>query len=234
MIKKKNNKFDFYLDENLEEYLVFKKSINFNFNKIKDLFFKLLKILGNQNWWPTYYTKGFNKKIEILIGAVLTQNTSWKQVEKSLKNLAEKNLLNFNLITEIDKNEEKIKELIRPSGFINRKVKTLKEVLKWFKENYNKEKSIKQIRKELLDIKGVGKETADSIILYVFEKPIFIIDNYTKKFFYEHFNKEIKNYDLLRIIFESSFLDEKNKVKIFKEYHALIVEYGKRKNEIIL
>jgi len=224
----KKNNFDFYLDEEINNYLEFKKTNNYNFKKIKSLFFDLLDELGEQNWWPTFYSEGFNKKIEILIGTILTQNTSWKQVEKSLDNLAKQDLINFELIEEIKKDKEKITELIRPSGFAKRKVETLKNVLIWFKDNFNKEKSIKRLREELLSIKGIGKETADSIILYVFDKPIFVIDKYTKKFYYKNFGKEISNYDLLRVIFESSFLDEKNKVWVFKEYHALIVEYGKK------
>jgi len=224
----KKIKLDLYLDEDLDFYFDFKRKVNYNFNKIRNLFFDLLERFGRQGWWPTYYTNGINEKIEILIGTVLTQNTSWKQVEKSLSNLAKYNLVNLNLLEKIKKEKELVLELIRPSGFAKRKIETLKDVLIWFKNNVNREKNIRELRKELLSIKGVGKETADSIILYVFNKPIFVIDKYTKDFFFKKFGEKIKNYDLLRLIFESAFLDEDNKTWVFKEYHALIVEYGKR------
>ena len=187
----------------------------------------LLNKFGYQNWWPTL-TK--NKEIEVIIGAILTQNTSWKQVEKSLDNLMKHNLISLKLISEIEKNEEFVINLIRPSGFAKRKVETIKETLIWYKNNKNKIKNrkIRELREELLKIKGIGKETADSIILYAFEKPIFVIDTYTKRTLKRDLGLELKNYDLLRIIFELSFLNETNKTFIFKEYHALIVEENKR------
>ncbi|MEO2154511.1 MAG: endonuclease [Nanoarchaeota archaeon] len=212
------------------------KDCNLNFEDFKNYSIKkfnfLLKKFGYQNWWPTFYKEKEKKMIEIIIGAILTQNTSWKQVEKSLFNLRSNNLISFSLIEEINKNRDKIVELIRSSGFARRKVETIKETLLWFKNNKEKIKTMKirDLRKELLKIKGIGKETADSIILYALEKPIFVVDNYTKRTLKRDLGIEIKNYDLLRILFELSFYNKKakDKIKLFKEFHALIVEENKQ------
>ncbi len=209
---------------------------NINFFNLKDFvyksFFKLFLKYGKQYWWPSSF-KGEKRIIEILIGAVLTQNTSWKQVEKSLNNLKKENLISLRLIEEIKENKEFIIELIKPSGFASVKVNTLLNLLNYYKENKKemRNKSTSVLRKELLSLKGIGEETADSILLYAFERPVFVIDNYTKKMISKFLGFNINNYSLLRLIFELAFnfLNKKKKVKLFNEYHALIVEFGKNK-----
>ncbi len=216
-----------YID-NLIKKIELKTKVSFEQikNYVLSKYDLLLNKLGYQNWWPVL-TK--NKEVEVILGAILTQNTSWKQVEKSLNNLIKHELISLKLIDEIEKNKEFVINLIRPSGFAKRKVETIREVLIWYKTNREKIKSkkVRELREELLKIKGIGKETADSIILYAFEKPIFVIDTYTKRTLKRDLGLELKNYDLLRVIFELSFLNETNKTFIFKEYHALIVEENK-------
>ena len=221
-------------EKNFLDY--FKKTIEeFKINPflIKSLYNELLEKFGKQNWWPIIYNRE-EPEIEIIFGAILTQNTSWKQVEKSLKNLAENNLINKNYLKVFEKKREFLEELIRPSGFPKRKAETIYNTLKWYFKNKEeiKNKKIKELRSELLKIKGIGKETADSIILYAFNKPVFVVDTYTKRLLKERFSIESKNYDKIRILFEGSFFDEKDKVEIFKEFHALIVEYGKLKRKV--
>ncbi|MDD5022923.1 MAG: endonuclease, partial [Candidatus ainarchaeum sp.] len=155
-------------------------------NKLLSLYNSLLKKYGKQNWWPA------ETEYEIVVGALLTQNTNWRNVEKSIINLKKNNSLHPEKILKLNSN--KLKELIKPSGFYNQKAPRLKELTKKYSSIKNKKLSIEKLREELLSVKGVGKETADSIILYAFNKPIFVIDAYTKRFckFYNLFNG--KNY----------------------------------------
>lgn len=185
-------------------------------NRVYDLYKSLLKEFGRQYWWPA------QTRFEVIVGAILTQNTSWKNVEKVIANLKKFNLLNPEKILKV----KNLKNFIRPAGFFNQKTQRLKLITKWFLENEKKAENMERLilRKELLAIKGIGKETADSIILYAFEKPIFVIDSYTKKFckYYNLFKG--KEYDDYRLFFEQNLPFN---VEIFKEYHALIVAWGK-------
>ncbi len=183
--------------------------------KLLSLYNLLFNKYGPQNWWPA------DSKYEVMLGAILTQSTNWKNVEKSIKNLKEKELLSPAKILEIE--DEKLMELIRPSGFVRRKSKTIKLLTKKILE-LDKTKDLYNLRKSLLEIKGIGKETADSIILYAYEMPIFVIDEYTRRFVRRFFNIEYKEYDEYREFFESKL--PKN-VSLYKEYHALIVEWAK-------
>ncbi len=221
--------------ENLKEKIIKElNKRNFDFFDLKDFiyttFFKLFLKYGRQYWWPSSF-KGERKILEILIGAILTQNTSWKQVEKSLSNLKKENLISLKLIEEIKENRKFVIDLIKPSGFASIKVNTLFNLLSYYKKNKKtiNKKNTSVLRKELLKIKGIGEETADSILLYAFERPVFVIDNYTKKLILKFLENEIKSYSLLRLIFELTFnfLNKKKKVKLFNEYHALIVKFGK-------
>lgn len=189
--------------------------------KIHSLYKQLLKKLGPQFWWPA------DSDYEVVLGAILTQNTNWKNVEKAILNLKNANKLKEKEILKIHIN--KLEELIRPSGFYKQKAERLKLATnKWVElKNKEKELSIEELRKELLSVKGIGKETADSIILYAFHKPIFVIDAYTKRFCKKYLNYESKEYDDYRNLFESNLSKD---VKLFKEYHALIVEWAKNSN----
>ncbi|ACN99652.1 endonuclease III domain-containing protein [Sulfurihydrogenibium azorense] len=183
--------------------------------EVFNLYKVLLDYYGFQNWWPVYGNQ--DKVAEISIGAILTQNTSWNNVEKSIKNLIKENCLSFECIDKID--IEKLKNLIKPSGFYNQKSRTLKDLAKLFL-------SKKDIgREDLLSIKGIGQETAESILLYALDKPYFVVDNYTKRLFYRlGFTAENISYsDLQKFITGRLPVD----LEIYKEFHALIVKHCK-------
>ena len=207
--------------------------------------FKILeKEFGSQGWWPTTRddklipeynssnsTRALSDKerLEIVFGAILTQNTSWKNVEKAIINLNKNNLINVNKISNIS--QEELAELIKSSGYFNQKAERLKIFCNYLINNYKGNvsllfnKNIDELRQELLSIKGIGPETADSIILYAAQKPIFVIDAYTERVFSRLgiCNKNI-SYDQLQQLFHSKL---KSDVSLFNEYHALIVKLAK-------
>jgi len=180
------------------------------------VYWKLLSEYDPQDWWPG------DSQYEIVMGALLTQNTNWKNAEKAINNLKKENLLSPKKILSTPLN--KLKKLIRPAGYYNQKSIRLKLLTKKYLEVKNKNLNTMELRKEFLSVKGVGKETADSILLYAFNKPIFVIDAYTRRMCKKLFNKEFKEYDEYRDFFESNL--PKN-TKLFNEFHALIVEWGK-------
>src|SRR3989344_2883112 len=174
------------------------------------LYYKLLKKYGKQNWWPCI-TK--NRQLEICLGAILTQNTSWNNVEKVIKILNEKNLVDKDKLDKINVNELAL--LIKSSGYYKQKARKIKEFIKFLKSG-------KEITREnLLDVWGIGKETADTILLYAYNKPYFVIDNYTRRLFSDYKNLD---YDELQKLITNNI--PKN-VNLYKEFHALIVEEGK-------
>jgi endonuclease-3 related protein len=173
----------------------------------------LLESLGPQRWWPIRgsFSPG---EWEVCLGAVLTQNTSWKNVEKALENLRASNILSKEDI--IQTPQETLTKIIRPAGYFNQKARKLKELASFTGE---------PTRESLLSLWGIGKETADSILLYAYNKPYFVIDAYTRRVFSRlGLIKGDEEYDELRLLFESSIPRE---VKVYKEYHALIVNLGK-------
>lgn len=194
--------------------------------KIKEIYSKLYKKYGRQHWWPVSSSQ--NAELEIILGAILTQNTSWKNVEKAIENLNKNNLIDIKKLNEI--NSKRLAIFIKSSGYYNQKAKKIKNFITFVVKNYDsnllnlKKLNIKKLRKELLTINGIGRETADSIILYAFNKPIFVVDAYTKRIFERLFNVKFKDYDELQELFHKNLL--KNH-KLFNEYHALIVEHGK-------
>jgi len=177
---------------------------------------------GPQHWWPA------ETSFEVIIGAILTQQTSWNNVEKAISNLKKEQLLNPEKIR--DAKKEKLEELIRPSGYYRQKTKKLKNFINFLWEKYdgNLEKlfnqNISELRKELLSVNGIGKETADSIILYAAEKPIFVIDAYTVRIMNRLGITSEKDYGMLQKLFEENLPKD---VQLFNEFHALIVHLGK-------
>lgn len=195
-------------------------------NRIKATYEALLSAYGTQEWWPTT-TK--EKETEIAIGAILTQNTAWKNVEKAIKNLADKGLVDIKKLNSI--NEEELAKLIRASGYYNQKAKKLKAFARHIAQNYGGEiklllsKNTEELRKELLEMYGIGPETADSIILYAAKKPTFIADAYTKRMASRTgIIKETASYDEIRNLFTQNLPKEQ---QLFSQYHALIVQHGK-------
>ncbi len=184
---------------------------------------KLYKAFGPRNWWPG------DSPFEVMIGAILTQNTAWGNVEKAIKNLKNERMLSPVKLRDIKFG--RLKSLIKPVGFYNVKARRLKHFLNYLSGVYQnnigklKRRNLYILRKELLRVNGVGKETADSIMLYALNKPIFVIDAYTRRIFSRHrLTDENADYDSLQKIFMDNL---PKKYKLFNEYHALIVELGK-------
>jgi len=188
-----------------------------------ELYRKLLETYGKQNWWPVdveYHKKNnTDPREEICIGAILTQNTSWRNVEKALKNLKERKILSFKGIRETPL--EEIKELIKPAGFYRVKA----EYLKNFVEHYPDVKELERTtREELLKVRGIGRETADVILLYALERPSFVVDSYTKRLLSRLWGIT-GSYEEIKSFFERNLPRD---TQLFKEFHALIDEHAKR------
>jgi len=182
-------------------------------NQFEQIYNLLYQSYGPQYWWPCS-TK--EKKFEMIVGAILTQNTSWKNVAAAIKNLEKENLISIDSILNVD--EKKLAKLIKPSGYYNQKAERLKIAAKFFKEN----KVI--TREKLLKVKGIGPETADSILLYAYKKPYFVIDAYTKRIFKRLGLTNTENYQEFQDIFEKNLPRDS---QLFNEYHALLVKLAK-------
>jgi len=191
--------------------------------KLTEIYRLLYDEFGPQHWWPG------ETRFEIITGAVLTQNTSWANVEKAIKNLKSAECLTPEKLHHID--TEQLANLIRPAGYFNIKTKRLKNFINWLFENYNgnltdlESIDTDRLRAELLAIKGVGRETADSILLYAFDRPVFVVDAYTARVVFRHeLIAPEADYEQLRELFESSLPAD---TRLFNEYHALLVRVGK-------
>jgi endonuclease III related protein len=191
--------------------------------KLTEIYDLLLDRFGPQHWWPG------QTPFEIIVGAILTQNTNWANVEKAINNLKTANLLDPNKLN--NTSYDRLAELIRPAGYYNIKAKRLKNFLDWLFETYDGDLSqlenldADSLRQQLLSINGIGLETADSIVLYAFNKPIFVIDTYTCRVMGRHcFIEPGADYEQVRDVFESFLPSD---VKLFNEFHALLVMVGK-------
>ncbi len=183
----------------------------------------LYKNFGPQHWWPG------ETPFEVMVGAILTQNTSWGNVEKAISNLKRAEVLEPQKLLKLP--TTKLAEFIRPAGYFNIKTKRLRNFLKFFMESYDgsvkkmEAVSLSKLREELLSVNGVGRETADSILLYALDKPIFVCDTYTYRILTRHnLCGEEADYDELQSIFMDNLPED---VKLFNEYHALMVRVGK-------
>ena len=170
---------------------------------------ELLSNFGKQNWWPCRTGNRF----EIIVGAILTQNTNWQNVEKAISNLIKNRVLSKAAIKKIDR--KKLSLMIRPAGYYNQKAKKLKAFVNF---------SGKITRENLLAVWGIGPETADSILLYAYNKPYFVVDAYTKRIFSRLGLIKKDEYEEIREFFEKKL--PKNS-ELYKEFHALIVNLGK-------
>lgn len=193
-------------------------------DKLMEIHDLLYDRYGQQHWWPGDST------FEIIVGAILTQNTNWGNVEKAIANLKLANVLEPVALFEID--AARLSELIRPSGYYNIKTKRLKNFMAWLFEDrfcgdleLVAQMSTDVFREELLMIKGIGPETADSILLYAFDKPVFVIDTYTCRVLGRHGLLEPDSgYEQVKELLESCLPSD---TKLFNEYHALLVKVGK-------
>ncbi len=203
---------------------------------------KLFNILyshyGAQGWWPLLNAGGYHKHdytfpknnnevFEICIGAILTQNTTFTSVVKSLKNLNGLNALSVDGIKKLPL--EELQLAIKPSGYFNQKTRYILEFISFFESLHSEIPT----REALLSVVGIGEETADSILLYAYKQDQFVVDTYTKRIFLHlGFIGEKTKYKDLKYLVENSFEnDGKNKeelVVIYQELHALLVEHAKR------
>ena len=180
--------------------------------RLLEIFDLLLARYGPRHWWPA------ETPFEVCVGAILTQNTNWGNVEKAIANLKREGLLSHAALRDVP--VARLAEVIRPAGYYNVKSARLKEFIAWLFERYGGSLARmfagdwRELRDELLKVKGIGRETADSILLYAGGKPSFVVDAYTKRLFAS-----------LGVIPEKAGYEEVR--ALFNEYHALIVQHGK-------
>lgn len=190
---------------------------------LESIYKKLYACFGPQHWWPA------DSAFEVMVGSILTQNTNWLNVEKAINNLKKKKLLEPHKLYKLA--PKKLASLIRPAGYYNIKAKRLKEFLKFLinscganlKGMFLMDAPI--LRRQLLCVNGIGPETADSILLYALEKPVFVVDAYTKRILARHsLVKEDAGYDAIQNLFMKNL---RRDAKLFNEFHALLVRLGK-------
>ncbi len=176
---------------------------------------------GAQNWWPA------DSPFEVMVGAVLTQNTAWSNVERALANLRERNRLDAQAI--VRTRHDHLANWLRPSGYFNIKAQRLKNFCHWYLAAGGYE-TLQQLetgalRHALLSVNGVGHETADDILLYAFERPVFVIDAYTRRLLARlGLYRGDEPYDELRLAIEHTLGPD---AALYNEYHALIVRHAK-------
>ncbi|MEE9602232.1 MAG: endonuclease III domain-containing protein [Thermoguttaceae bacterium] len=190
---------------------------------LDEVYGRLLEAFGPQQWWPG------DSPFEVMVGAVLTQNTNWKNVERAINNLREADLLDPRALYDVP--PEELEELIRPAGYFRLKTQRLRSLLQLLVERYDGslEKmfavDLTTLRHELLGVHGIGPETADSILLYAAEMPSFVVDTYTHRILSRHgwigFDAD---YHAIRDYMQSSLPED---VALYNEYHALLVRLGK-------
>ena len=187
-----------------------------------NLFDRLLQAFGPRHWWPA------DSPFEVVVGAILTQNTAWRNVKKAISNLKNKGLLTPHDLNNLS--QQQLANLIRPSGYYNMKAKRLKHFLDFLFEETGGDlnslltRDMITLRYGLLSVKGIGPETADSILLYAGNKPSFVVDTYTKRILFRHkLVPEDVSYDETRNFFMDCLEPH---VPTFNEFHALLVHLG--------
>ncbi len=191
-----------------------------------DIYKRLYARFGPQGWWPA------RTPLEIVVGAILTQNTAWSNVEKAISNLKAARLLSSSASLE-HISSRTLSRLIRPAGYYNLKSSRLKNFFRFLRTQSNGDlKALRRLRavslrRKLLSVNGIGPETADSIMLYALGKPVFVVDAYTKRILSRHgLLCERAGYDDVQRIFEKNLPTDR---RLFNEYHALIVRLGKER-----
>jgi len=191
--------------------------------RLREMYTLLLDHFGPQNWWPA------ETELEVMVGAVLTQNTNWSNVEKAISNLRKRNLLSLEGLSTVPLVE--LAGDIRPAGYFNIKAKRLRNLVNFIVERYEGDLSAfldeetQALREGLLSVKGIGPETADSILLYAARRPVFVVDAYTHRILGLHgmIDDEAGYYELQQFLM--GHLPEDH--VLFNEFHALIVQTGK-------
>ena len=183
----------------------------------------LYETFGPQHWWPG------NTALEIAVGAILTQNTSWTNVEKAIRALKKERMLSAQALSALA--PATLAKLIRPAGYYNMKTKRLKNFVGLLVTQYRGDmrlmarEELQMVRKKLLAVSGIGPETADSIILYALNRPVFVIDAYTKRIFSRHgiLSNDL-SYEACQQMFHAGLIAD---VQLFNEFHALLVRLAK-------
>jgi endonuclease-3 related protein len=190
---------------------------------LQEIYDRLYKYFGPQRWWPA------DSPLEVILGAILTQNTSWKNVEKAIGVLKKEGLISPSKLKYLT--ELKLARMIRSCGYPNLKAKRIKNFINFLFQRYRGKirnmfsQDYLKLRAELLKINGLGLETVDSILLYAGEKPIFVIDNYTKRILQRHnIIDKHATYTQIQNLFMDNLPED---AKLFNEYHALLVRLGK-------
>jgi endonuclease-3 related protein len=190
---------------------------------LTEFYGKMLSHHGPQRWWPG------ETPFEVIVGAILTQNTNWTNVEKAIANLKLAEVLAPEKLLALE--PATLARLIRPAGYFNVKTKRLRSFLQWFVERYDgkvermRQRPLAALREELLEVKGIGRETADSILLYAVGHPSFVVDAYTYRILRRHgLVPEGADYDEMKALFEDNL---ERDPALYNEYHALLVAVGK-------
>lgn len=200
-----------------------RRSKRLTHGQLEEVYAKLRQAFGWQDWWPG------DTAFEIMVGAILTQNTAWSNVEKAILNLKRAKILTPSAMRKIP--IKKLAALIRPAGYFNVKANRLKNFLRFVFERYQgrlsrmRRRPLAFLRSELLEVNGIGPETADSILLYALEKPSFVIDAYTKRIFSRHGLLPVEtSYEEWRQLFMTHLPVQ---TRLFNDYHAQIVNLAK-------
>jgi len=192
-------------------------------NKLFAIYTALFDHFGPQHWWPG------ETPFEVMVGAVLTQNTNWNNVSRAIANLKADNLLSLPALVKLPM--EVLADKIRPAGYYNLKAGRLKNLLYCINDQFEGRvddflaQDAETLRRLLLEVKGIGPETADSIILYAAHQPVFVIDAYTHRILFRHnLIAEDEGYHEIQELFQDALPAE---VPLYNEYHALLVRLGK-------
>jgi len=191
--------------------------------QLMTLYRRLYRAYGPQQWWPA------ETRFEVMVGAVLTQNTAWTNVEKAIENLRRADALEAERLLAL--RSGRLARLIRPAGYFNVKAGRLLNLCRWFHDGGGFPSldtlPTAGLRESLLGVKGVGPETADDILLYAFQRPVFVIDAYTRRLLRAvGLVSGEEGYEALRRFFESRLPPDHG---LFNEYHALIVRHAKER-----
>ncbi|ACL68977.1 endonuclease III domain-containing protein [Halothermothrix orenii] len=190
---------------------------------LNEIYHRLYKKFGPQHWWPA------DSRFEVIIGAILTQAVSWQNVEKAIENLKKHKVLYPEELLHLE--EEILAKMIKPAGYYNMKARKIKAFINFLFEDYGGsldemfQEPLSKIRDKLLEVYGIGPETADSILLYAGEFPVFVIDAYTKRIFSRigYIEENIGYHTLQKMIMDNL----PARTGIYNEYHALLVALGK-------
>lgn len=191
---------------------------------LMEIYEKLRETYGPQRWWPG------DTAFEVMVGAILTQNTNWNNVEKAIGRLKEHDALEPERLAAL--NDEELQELIRPTGYFRQKSARLKRLVWWLGETCDGELELldqwptDELRQELVSLRGIGPETADSILLYALERKVFVVDTYTNRITVRH---ELLDpgcgYHDLQLLFTDHLPDD---LELYEDFHAQLVQVGKR------